>query len=153
MTPTSATGERGSKGGFTLVELMVVVAILGVLASVVIVSAPDARPSLAAEAEQLSVRLTRARQEAVLSNRTIEAAVDRAGYRFAVVSAGLRRPIGEGPFRPVEWIEGTAPEEPVRIAFDPTGLAAPARVRLIRDGRLIEVAVGGGGEARVHAPR
>jgi len=51
--------------GFTLVELMVVIAIIGVAAGAVMLSMPDPRPTLAVEAERFAARLTLAREEAV----------------------------------------------------------------------------------------
>ena len=68
--------------GFTLVELMVVIAIIGVAAGAVLLSMPDPRPTLAVEAERFAARLTLAREEAVMTNRPVALRADAAGYGF-----------------------------------------------------------------------
>ncbi len=151
MTPTSATGDP--KSGFTLVEVMVVVTIMGLAASFVVLTAPGSGPSLAREADRLGARLARARQEAVLTNRTVEARVTAAGYDFDIVSAGARTPLDGGVWATQAWSAGTrAPGAPLRIAFDPTGQSQPVEVDLARNDQHISVTVDAAGNVGVHAP-
>ncbi|MGO4611150.1 Tfp pilus assembly protein FimT/FimU, partial [Variovorax sp. 2RAF20] len=56
---------RQRRGGFTLVELMIVLVIMGLLAGAVVRALPDGRPSLPQEAERVAAALLRARDEAV----------------------------------------------------------------------------------------
>ena len=151
MTPTSATG-RSRRAGFTLVELMMTVAIVGVAAGAVVLSMPDPRPSAGEDAERFAARLTRAREEAILSSRTVAVEVSAGGYAFSAFDGARWSPLHEGPFRAERWAEGVtaAPvQPPLRVTFDPTGVAEPARLALSRDGRSVTVAVDGAGEVSI----
>ena len=165
MTPTSATGSlRGAnardavarclsarrvrRSGFTLVELLMTVAIIGLAAGAVVLSVPDPRPSVAADAERFAARLSRAREEAVLSNRPVAVETTAAGYRFSVFDGADWSPLTDGPFGQERWSEGVsvAPADPVRVVFDPTGVAEPATLTLGRDGQTARVEIDGAGE-------
>ena len=159
MTPTSATGRSEPTGGarnrsgFTLVELLMTVAILGLAAGAVVLSVPDPRPSVAQDAERFAARLQRAREEAILSNRAVAVEVSTTGYGFSVFDGAVWSPLQEGPFRTEPRAEGVAvvlTDPPLRLAFDPTGAADPAEIALSRDGRRIGVSVDGAGEVTLH---
>ncbi|OGN46949.1 MAG: type II secretion system protein GspH [Caulobacterales bacterium RIFCSPHIGHO2_12_FULL_68_13] len=153
MTRTSATGRarlQRRRTGFTLVELMVTVAVIGLAAGAVALSLPDPRPAVGLEAEQFAARLSRAREEAILTNRPVAADADTAGYGFSSFDGAVWTPLN-GVFIARTWGEGVAaPADPVRIVFDPTGVADPARVRLTRDNQSRTVTVDGAGEVSIH---
>lgn len=151
MTPTSATG-RSRRAGFTLVELLMTVAIIGVAAGAVVLSMPDPRPSVGEDAERFAARLQRAREEAILSNRAVAVEASAGGYAFAAFDGERWSPLQEGPFGRETWSDGVvaAPAEPpLRVTFDPTGVAEPARLVVSRDGRSIAVMVDGAGEVSI----
>lgn len=158
MTPISATGNSRDPG-FTLVELMVVLFIMGLVSAVVVLSLPsDDGAKLAREAEAFAARLKRAQEEAVLTNRPVDVTVTPEGYGFRAQRRGAWTPLDDGPFRPRAWSAGVAvsmKSDAGRsgVRFDPTGTAEPAAIVLTRDGRTAEVAVGGEGQVSVHAPR
>lgn len=156
--PTSATGASRAlardQAGFTLVELMVVVAIMGLMAAAVVLVAGDGRPSVALEAERFGARLLRAREEAVLTNRSIRVAVSTAGYEFRVQQGGGWTPLAEGPFRQVAWAEGTSfvdETDAAVVGFDATGASTPAAFVLSRGDKATRVAVDGAGNVRIDA--
>jgi general secretion pathway protein H len=148
-----ASVSAQKRAGFTLVELMMTVAILGLAAGAVMLAVPDPRPPVGAEAERFAARLTRAREESILSNRPVAVEADAAGYGFSTYD-GLRwSPLVEGPFRTEPWQAGTAvtaADMPVRVVFDPTGLADPARISLSREARAVVIVVDGAGEVSIN---
>lgn len=135
--------------GFTLVELMVVIAVIGVAAGAVMLSMPDPRPTLVVEAERFAARLTLAREEAVMTNRPVALRADAAGYGFEGFDGAVWTPL-IGVLAPKAWGEGTAVAAPARAVFDPTGGADAASVRLEREGQAVTVAIDGAGEVTIH---
>lgn len=149
--PAASASAKNTRAGFTLVELLMVVAILGLAAGAVVLAVPDPRPAVGAEAERFAARLSRAREEAVLSNRPVAVEVTRTGYAFAAFDGRAWSALNDGPFGPETWQTGTAvaPEEGARFVFDPTGVAEPVVVTLARDGKRRTVSVDGAGEVRI----
>ncbi len=133
--------------GFTLVELLMVVAIIGLAAGAVVLSVPDPRPSVAGDAERFAARLSRAREEAILSNRPVAVEATPAGYGFMVFDGTAWSALDEGPFGPETWTPGaTVAPSQVRIVFDPTGVAEPATLTLTRERNSRTVTIDGAGE-------
>ena len=129
-----------------------VVAIMGLAAGAVVLAVPDSRPRIGEEAERFAARLVRAREEAILTNRAVAVEATGTGYAFSTFDGEQWSPLAEGPFGPETWSEQatvSAPREPVRMVFDPTGVADPASVTLSADGRSLTVSVDGAGEVRV----
>lgn len=148
MTP-GAKVRAANRAGFTLVELLMVVAIIGLAAGAVVLSVPDPRPSVAEDAERFAARLSRAREEAILSNRPVAVDATAAGYGFMVFDGAAWSRLNEGPFRSESWTVGTTvgpSNAPVRIVFDPTGVTDPATLTLTRERHSRSIAVDGAGE-------
>src|SRR4051812_10272559 len=74
-------GKR--RNGFTLVELMVVLVILGLATAAVVLSMPEQGGSVEAEAERFAARAKAARDEAIVQSRPVALTVDDGGYGFA----------------------------------------------------------------------
>lgn len=144
--------------GFTLVELMVVLVIVGLMGVAVVLTAPGDGNTLSREADTLAARLVRAQEEAILTTRAVQVVVDARGYAFARQSFGQWQPLDEGPFEPEAWAEGTTAvldgdRERVSFRFEPTGGGREERVRLARNGQQLRVGVDAAGEVKVDAPR
>jgi general secretion pathway protein H len=147
---------RGT-GGFTLVELMVVLVITGLVATAVVLTAPASRDALTEQAETLATRLVRAREEAILSTRAVEVTVTSAGYGFARQSFGNWQPLRGGAFDNRLWPPGVAPvfeagRERLVFRFDPTGIAAERALVLADAQTRMRIQVDGAGEVQVHGP-
>lgn len=124
------------------------VAIIGLAAGAVVLSVPDPRSPVAVDAERFAARLARAREEAVLTNRPVAVEATGEGFRFSVFDGAQWAPLVEGAFGAEPWGEGivVSPAEPIRVVFDPTGVAEPATLTLGREGRAVRIAVDGAGE-------
>jgi general secretion pathway protein H len=146
--------REGAERGFTLVEILVVVAVLGLLTAVIVLNLPESGGRLADEADALAARLTRAQEEAILTNRTVEVAVGSGGYAFRVQRAGGWAPLEDGPFEPRRWGDGIsvavrAAEGRSGVRFDPTGAAEPVEITLHKKAQSVRVRVDGQGGVSV----
>ena len=151
MTPISAIGKARAerRPGFTLVELMVTVAVIGLAAGAVVMTAMPSQPSAVRTAERFAARLAEARSEAILSNRPVAVTVDQAGYRFSVMQ-GRDWIAAPRPLNDQAWDEGViSPGAEMRWTFDPTGTVEPAARSLSRDGRTAIVRIDETGQVRV----
>lgn len=147
--------RRRSEAGFTLVELMVVLVIMGLMASVAVLAVGRRQPSLAKVADQFGARLVRAKEEAILTNRPVGVRITSQGYAFRARTAAGWAALEDGPFKPATWGDGVtavmgAPYG--QISFEASGAAEPLAVTLSRDTRRIRVSVDAAGNVRVDAP-
>ncbi|MCA1661789.1 MAG: GspH/FimT family pseudopilin [Novosphingobium sp.] len=158
--------RQALRNGFSLIELMVVLFVIGLLASVVVLSLPDEGRALRDEAERFAARTVAARDAAISGARPVAVVVGRAGYYFEQRRDGRWQPLEPGRFGLVGWkpgtsasvvggageaVAGAAPERQ-RVVFDPVGLASSeARVRLAHGSRALVVSVARDGTVKLDA--
>jgi hypothetical protein len=114
---------------------MVTVTIIGIAAGAVVLTSPQAG-SVTHDAARLAAVLTRARDEAILTSRTVEVRLSPTGYDFDTVQGGVRKPLTGRSFLAANWASGVraASDSGERIVFDAIGLAEGAHV-VLTDGR------------------
>ena len=140
------------RNGFTLVELMIVIAVMGLLASAVVLTAGSTGGGPQDAATRFASRLAAARDEAVLTGRPISAWVSPSGYGFDQMRDGRWQRLDEKPFKGDDWGKGMAvsfagEQARSRVRFDSLGLPdQPLQLQLSRDGRAAAVRVAANGD-------
>lgn len=143
-----------SERGFTLVELMVVIFIIGLASSAVVMTARSPERGARDEAEHLAARIAAVRDHAILQSRTMAVWVRPSGYGFETRSDGTWRPLSQAPFATSDWRRGTSVQidgaRQMRIAFDSTGLPSnAASIAIKRGDALVTVNLAATGDVRV----
>jgi general secretion pathway protein H len=138
--------RRSAEHGFTLVELMVVVAIIGFVSAAVVLAMPDPRGRVMDDAEKFAGRLSAARDNAIVLSRPMSVWVSASGYGFEQRSAGRWVSLDDKPFTTTDWHRGTAAlvgrTGRTQVSFDGTGLPSePLTVRLLREGERASISV------------
>lgn len=140
--------SNGSEQGFTLVELMVVIVIIGLAATAVVLAMPEPGGSLRGEAVRFAARAGAARDQAILESRTMAVQIGQGGYDVARRERGQWRTEVH-----YDWAERTSPEiggaASASIRFDATGLAEPALITLRRGERRAAIEIGTDGGVHV----
>ena len=145
-TAMRKTGRKAQ--GFTLIELMVVLVIIGLATAAVMLALPDAGGSLAGEADRFAARARAARDTAILESRAVALQIGRGGYEVARRENDLWRTEAH-----YDWAQRTIPDvggsNEASIRFDPTGFSEPARVTLMRGEEHMVIDIGGDGGVHV----
>lgn len=164
--PISAAGnlKRAPRdAGFSLVEAMVTLVIIGLMASTVMLLAPSPDRETRALAEHFASRIAVASEEAIVVNRPMALVMTREGYGFARLDErGWMRVVDGSALAFRAWPDGveyrvaeaadTETETERVVRFDAMGQATPARIVLTRAGSEWEITVNSEGRAHV-SPR
>ena len=144
-----------SRNGFTLVEMMIVMAVAALLAGVVVMTVPsDPGPKHAAA--RFASRMAAARDQAVLTGRPISAWVSSTGYGFDQLRDGRWERLEQKPFEGDDWGRGMhvglkrASPSRARVRVDSLGVADQAlALHLNRAGKSAGVRIATSGEVTV----
>lgn len=142
---------RPSEQGFTLVEIMVVLTIVGLTAAVAMIGFTGDRGAARQEAERLGARMLAAKDHALFSQRPTSVVVDASGYRFEERRREGWVPLNDRAMKPHSWTEvrPAGVTFPVRVRFDAVGLSDPVTITFHAGESRALLKVGADGEVRV----
>ncbi len=135
--------------GFTLIELMVALVIVGVIIGAVGFSMRSADRGLHFEAERLVQLLALAREEAQVRGAPIRFESDDENYRFMIRRGARWQPIlDDRDLRERTWggttlLQVIRPDGDAKIEFGREQVDAPFVLRLSRDGNTVSIAANG----------
>lgn len=152
--PTSVTGNKLAQNGFTLIELMLVIAIIGIATAAVVLTMPASGGRVRAEAEAFAARAIAARDDAIVQSRDTSIWVTPIGYGASRRQRGAWQPMGGRAFQPANWKPGTTALVDTtgtqRAVFDTTGaVTTPVIFTLVRNADRATVTISGDGAIRV----
>lgn len=136
--------NRKADAGFTLVELMVVLVIIGLMSGAVLMTMRDPRGRLTDDADRFAGRVRAAHDRAVVLARPVALWVSSTGYGFEERRGGRWQPIEQKPLVSTDWTGGARVDAgTMRLWFDTIGRAdQPMAFTLVRDGRSLPITVG-----------
>lgn len=141
----SAGGVHRERG-FSLVELLIVIVIIGLISSVVIVTMSDPRGRITGDADRFAGRVRAARDAAIVSGRPMALWVSQTGYGFQRREQGEWQAVNDGPLAAKNWSSATSARfngvSQLRQVFDSVGRAdQPLDFVLARDTSQVRVRV------------
>ncbi len=147
------SARRPKRNGFSLVEMMVVLMVMGLLAGVAVLTLPGDERKLRGEAERFAARTLAARDEAIIGARPISVVVSGQGYYFERRSDGRWQALPGRGFDLTPWDNATTVSAGrQRIVFDSLGLASSdAAVRLGRGDKALVVQIRRDGKVTLDA--
>ncbi len=140
--------------GFSLVELMVVLMLIGIAATAVVLTIRPGGNDARAQATRLAVRTAALRDRAVIEGRAFGLWVTASGYGFERRVSGNWQPIDEGRLSRQDWQPGSAVTvdgtSHGRLSFDRIGLPDRAmRIELAAGGDRASVIIDAAGDVAV----
>ena len=136
--------RRPSANGFTLVELMVVLAIMALAATAVVLTIPGEERTVRSEADRLAARLAAARDVSLIEGRSDAVSFSPSGYGFERRISGEWQPLPGRAFEQRNWpgevrcAAGNG-QGAARVLFDRVGISPTPQVVVLTGGDAREI--------------
>lgn len=142
------------RNGFTMVELMVVLLLIGLSATAVVMTVGAASRNAGNQAEQFAMRVAALRDRAVVESRPLAFWVRPSGYGFESRDGQIWSPIDRKPFVTTDWqspfVAKLESGRMVRVAFDANGIpTAPVELMLASGSDQMRVKLDAAGNVNV----
>jgi general secretion pathway protein H len=119
--------RRSAEHGFTLVELMVVIVIIGLMSGAVVLTMADPRGRISGDIDRFAGRVRAARNSAIIAGKPIALWVSPTAYGFERRAEGQWQAVTDGPLANRDWAGDTRAKlgsgNQVRVVFDSVGRA------------------------------
>jgi general secretion pathway protein H len=136
----SSPVSRDSGTGYTLLELLVVLVILGIVASAVSISlAPGEERRMTHEVDRLAALFRLAHDETRVSGRPIAWSADIDGYQFEVDGSVRGSDVAGDPLRPRAWPFPVQHIDAPIIVFGREPLLNPVQIRIAGAERVLNM--------------
>lgn len=138
--PTSMPNDaKPAKNGFTMVELMVVLMVIGLSATAVVMTVGGASRNTGSQAEQFAMRVAALRDRAVVESRPLAFWVRPSGYGFESRDGQRWSPMDQKQFKTTDWRSPLVAKlqggNMVRVAFDANGIPSAPVELVLSDGQ------------------
>ncbi|KTE01219.1 type II secretion system protein GspH [Sphingopyxis sp. H038] len=141
---TADARTRRAPNGFTLVELMIVLAIMALAATAVVLTIPGEERTVRSEADRLAARLAAARDVAVIEGRSVAVNFAPSGYGFERRISGEWQPLPGRAFEQRNWpgdvrFAAGDGQGAARILFDRVGISPTPQAVVLTGGEAREI--------------
>jgi general secretion pathway protein H len=141
---TAEARARRGQGGFTIVELMIVLAIMALAATAVALTIPGEERTVRSEADRLAARLAAARDVAVIEGRSVAVNFAPSGYGFERRISGEWQPLPGRAFEQRNWpgdvrFAAGDGQGAARILFDRVGISPTPQAVVLTGGDAREI--------------
>lgn len=148
------TQPKKDQFGFTLVELLIVIGLLGLLTSVVVLSLPGGSNALEQDAQRFAAKTAALRDNAILQSRPMAVQLTASGYSFLQRRDGSWNVLEDKPFSSTNWSSGvtvaSAEEGSMLISFESTGLPSePVHVDLQSEDQIRRITIAPMGDVKL----
>jgi general secretion pathway protein H len=130
--------EIGPASGFTLIEMIVVIALLGLVMVLIMVNGTPVSPATHARAaaQAISGALRTARSEAVTSNRSVDVTIDLSSRNYRWGSAPAENVPNDVSLTLLTTRDELVSEAVGHIRFNPDGSSSGGRVTVVGGDRI-----------------
>ena len=141
--------------GMSLIEVLLVVFIIGLSASLVVLTLPPRMSATMKEAQTLASQIVAAQDQAILTGQPIGLVIERKAYAFKRWQANSwqntrgGKDLGARMELDLRDTVTTRPEDWPVLVFDPAGITERQTLRLRGEGEIVDLVISDAGEVSI----